>query len=219
MSILKSTNTGRKKIIREYFDNFEKRNNVVCDIKTGKNKKGKEYLYAEVLNYITGKLIVVDGKTLPCPILFSNEPYINFVGFIKKEHYDNININNFKELYKFVFNYCVFSEDMWEFYFRFRSNIRNSKIFLPNNFFEYLEKRDISICEFLVDNINYGNDLYMRESGNNLELEQYSHISDEFIAKKLVEDGKDFMLIGIDKMKELIETARKYQKNISTMSL
>jgi hypothetical protein len=59
----------------------------------------------------------------------------------------------------------------------------------------------------------------MRESNKNSELEQYSHISDEFIAKKLVEDGKDFMLVGIDKMKELIETARKIQKNVSVMSL
>ena len=59
----------------------------------------------------------------------------------------------------------------------------------------------------------------MRENSNSSELEQYSHISNEFIAKKLVEDGKDFMLIGIDKMKELIEKARKIQKNISTMSL
>jgi hypothetical protein len=58
----------------------------------------------------------------------------------------------------------------------------------------------------------------MRESSDTTELEQYSHLSDEFIAKKLVEDGKDFMLIGIDKMKELIENARKIQKNMSTMS-
>lgn len=218
MSILKSTNSGLKKILREYFDNFEKKNNVVCDIKTGKNKEGKEYFFAEVLNYATGKLINVDGKSLPCPILFSNEPYINFTRFIEKSHYDKININNFKELYAFVFNYCIFTEDMWKFYIKFKKNIHNSKIFLPDDFFEYLEKHEISIHEFLVDNINQGNDLYMRENSKNSDLEQYSHLSDEFIAKKLVEDGKDFMLIGIEKMKELIENARKIQKNMSTMS-
>ena len=86
MSILKSANSGRDKVVKEFFDNYcQKRGGVSYEIISTDN----DYKVKLTSAYL-GQILNVDLSKFPCKVLFNNSPYPVFKSFNVKEQLNKI---------------------------------------------------------------------------------------------------------------------------------
>lgn len=163
MSILQSSNSGRHKIIDDYFKKVYKKYReswVNIDYKIVKTEKDYKVIF-DAHSY--GQIITVIGYQLPCQIDWENSPYMIFLSFTKPEHYKLIP-KNFKECYHYEFRNCNFSENQVKLVIKHISNIKNSYIQLPDNFFsELVEKYNIDLYSFINNVLNGDNHIFLKE--------------------------------------------------------
>ena len=110
MSILKSANSGRDKVVKEFFDNYcQKRGGVTYEIiKTDNDYKVK------LTSAYLGQILNVELSKFPCKVLFNNSPYPVFKGFNVKEQLNKITKDFHLFCYNYKFSGCVFDEDIFE---------------------------------------------------------------------------------------------------------
>lgn len=156
MSILKSANSGRYKVIKEFFDNYcqKKYKESYEIIETNNDYKVK--LKSEYL----GQILNVDLSKFPCKVLFDNSPYIIFKGFNVKEQLNKITKDFHLFCYNYKFSCCVFDEDMFKFVLKNYTHIVRCIIKIPDGFVEFLESKKVSLSNFLNTLKDNNNILY-----------------------------------------------------------
>lgn len=174
MSILKSVNSGRDKVVKEFFDNYcQSRGGmsyeIICTDNNYKVKLTSAYL---------GQILNVDLSKFPCKVLFNNSPYPVFRSFNVKDHLNKIT----KDFYLFCYNYkfsgCVFDEEIFKFVLKNYTHLERCLIKIPDNFVEIIESKKISLSHFLKTLKDSNNTLLYNEKSINPLIVNHYKISD-----------------------------------------
>lgn len=174
MSILKSVNSGRDKVVKEFFDNYcQKRGGVSYEI----IKIDNDYKVKLTSAYL-GQILEVNLSKFPCKVLFNNSPYIIFKSFNVKEQLNKITKDFHLFCYKYKFSGCIFDEDMFKFVLKKYTHIERCLIKIPDNFVENIESKKVSLSHFLKTLKDNNNVLYYNEKNSNPQVVNYSGITD-----------------------------------------
>lgn len=159
MSILKSANSGRDKVVKEFFDNYcQKRGGLSYEIiRTDNDYKVK------LTSAYLGQILEVNLSKFPCKVLFNNSPYIIFKSFNVKEQLNKITKDFHLFCYNYKFSGCVFDEDMFKFVLKKYTHIERCLIKIPDNFVEFIESKKLSLSHFLKTLKDNNNVLYYNE--------------------------------------------------------
>lgn len=174
MSILKSVNSGRDKVVKEFFDNYcQKRGGVSYEIiRTDNDYKVK------LTSAYLGQILEVNLSKFPCKVLFNNSPYIIFKSFNVKEQLNKITKDFHLFCYNYKFSSCIFDEDMFKFVLKKYTHIERCLIKIPDNFVEIIESKKVSLSHFLKTLKDNNNVLYYNEKNSNPQVVNYSGITD-----------------------------------------
>ena len=174
MSILKSANSGRDKVVKEFFDNYcQKRGGVSYEIISTDN----DYKVKLTSAYL-GQILEVNLSKFPCKVIFNNSPYIIFKSFNVKDQLNKITKDFHLFCYNYKFSGCVFDEDMFKFILKKYTHIERCLIKIPDNFVEFIESKKLSLSHFLKTLKDNNNVLYYNEKNSNPPLVNYSGIAD-----------------------------------------
>lgn len=174
MSILKSANSGRDKVVKEFFDNYcQKRGGMSYEIISTDN----DYKVKLTSAYF-GQIINVDLSKFPCKVLFNNSPYPIFKSFNVKEQLHKITKDFQRYCYDYKFSGCVFDEEMFKFVLKKYTNLERCLIKIPDNFVEIIESKKVSLSHFLKTLKDNNNVLYYNEKNSNPPIVNYSGVSD-----------------------------------------
>ena len=174
MSILKSANSGRDKVVKEFFDDYcQKRGGLSYEIiRTDNDYKVK------LTSAYLGQILEVNLSKFPCKVIFNNSPYIIFKSFYVKEQLNKITKDFHLFCYNYKFSGCVFDEDMFKFVLKKYTHIERCLIKIPDNFVEFIESKKLSLSHFLKTLKDNNNVLYYNEKNSNPRIVNYSGIAD-----------------------------------------
>lgn len=174
MSILKSANSGRDKVVKEFFDDYcQKRGGLSYEIiRTDNDYKVK------LTSAYLGQILEVNLSKFPCKVIFNNSPYIIFKSFNVKDQLNKITKDFHLFCYNYKFSGCVFDEDMFKFVLKKYTHIERCLIKIPDNFVEFIESKKLSLSHFLKTLKDNNNVLYYNEKNSNPPLVNYSGIAD-----------------------------------------
>lgn len=174
MSILKSVNSGRDKVVKEFFDNYcQKRGGMSYEIINTDN----DYKVKLTSAYL-GQILNVDLSKFPCKVLFNNSPYPIFKSFNVKEQLHKITKDFHLFCYDYKFSGCVFDEEIFKFVLKRYTKLERCLIKLPDNFAEIIESKKISLSHFLKTLKDNNNTLLYNEKSTNLNIVNYSGVVD-----------------------------------------
>lgn len=180
MSILKSSNSGRDKVVKEFFDNYcQKRGGMTYDIINTDN----DYKVKLTSAYF-GQILNVDLSKFPCKVLFNNSPYPVFKSFNVKEQLNKITKDFHLFCYDYKFSGCVFDEEMFKFVLKKYTHLERCLIKIPDNFVEIIESKKISLSHFLKTLKDNNNVLLYNEKNSNPHIVNYSGVTctDEYFS-------------------------------------
>lgn len=174
MSILKSANSGRDKVVKEFFDNYCKSRGgmsyeIICTDNDYKVKLTSSYL---------GQILNVDLSKFPCKVLFNNSPYPVFKSFNVREQLNKITKDFHLFCYDYKFSGCVFDEEIFKFVLKNYTHLERCLIKIPDNFTQILESKKVSLSHFLKTLKDNNNTLLYNEKSTNPHLVNYSGITD-----------------------------------------
>ena len=174
MSILKSANSGRDKVVKEFFDDYcQKRGGLSYEIIRTYN----DYKVKLTSAYL-GQILEVNLSKFPCKVIFNNSPYIIFKSFNVKDQLNKITKDFHLFCYNYKFSGCVFDEDMFKFVLKKYTHIERCLIKIPDNFVEFIESKKVSLSHFLKTLKDNNNILYYNEKNSNPQIVNYSGITD-----------------------------------------
>lgn len=174
MSILKSVNSGRDKVVKEFFDNYcQKRGGMTYEIINTDN----DYKVKLTSAYF-GQILNVDLSKFPCKVLFNNSPYPIFKSFNVKEQLNKITKDFHLFCYDYKFSGCVFDEEMFKFVLKKYTHLERCLIKVPDNFIEIIESKKISLSHFLKTLKENNNVLYYNEKSINPHIVNHYKVSD-----------------------------------------
>lgn len=161
MSILKSTISGRRKIISDYLEKkysgirfWDGSPKVEYEIIEDKN----DYI-VRLKTKIGGTLILVDGKEFPCKMVFDNKPYVIFSNFICSDKFELIDKHFYTNCSNYKFRFCSIYPEQQKFLVRNYKHFHRSMIYVDEGFFtEILPKHNITYLDF-VNNLKEQNNL------------------------------------------------------------
>lgn len=192
MSILKSANSGRDKVVKEFFDNYcQKRGGVSYEIIRTDN----DYKVKLTPAYL-GQIFNVELSKFPCKVLFNNSPYPVFKGFNVKEQLNKITKDFHLFCYNYKFSGCVFDEDMFKFVLKKYTHLERCLIKIPDNFVEIIESKKVSLSHFLKTLKDNNNILYYNEKNSNPHIANYSGLA----------DTNDYFALDLTDISKIIET-------------
>lgn len=192
MSILKSANSGRDKVVKEFFDNYcQKRGGMSYEIISTDN----DYKVKLTSAYF-GQIINVDLSKFPCKVLFNNSPYPIFKSFNVKEQLHKITKDFQRYCYDYKFSGCAFDEEMFKFVLKKYTHLERCLIKVPDNFIEFIESKKISLSHFLKTLKDNNNTLlYNEKSINPIIVNHYK-----------VSDTNNYFSLDLTEIEKIIET-------------
>lgn len=174
MSILKSANSGRDKVVKEFFDNYcQKRDGMSYEIICT-----DDYYKVKLTSAHLGQILNVNLSEFPCKVIFKNSPYPIFRDFNVKEQLNKITKDFYLFCYDYKFSGCIFDEDIFKFVLKNYTRLERCIIRIPDNFIEFIKSKKMSISHFfgvLKDNNNV---LLYNEKNSNPRIANYSGLSD-----------------------------------------
>ena len=174
MSILKSANSGRDKVVKEFFDDYcQKRGGLSYEI----IRTDYDYKVNLTSAYL-GQILEVNLSKFPCKVIFNNSPYIIFKSFNVKDQLNKITKDFHLFCYNYKFSGCVFDEDMFKFVLKKYTHIERCLIKIPDNFVEFIESKKLSLSHFLKTLKDNNNVLYYNEKNSNPQVVNYYGITD-----------------------------------------
>lgn len=194
MSILKSVNSGRDKVVKEFFDNYcHSRSGmsyeIICTDNNYKVKLTSAYL---------GQILNMDLSKFPCKVLFNNSPYPVFRSFNVKDHLNKITKDFHLFCYNYKFSGCVFDEEIFKFVLNNYNHLERCIIKFPENFIEIIESKNIPLIHFLKILKDNNNILLYNEKNSNPKIFNHSGLTDS-------DNYFSFDLSGIEKINEIFE--------------
>jgi len=180
MSILKSTTSGRYKVISDYLkkkyseiDLWDGRPKVEYDIIEGRDN------YTVLLKpKVQGTIVNVNGNEFPCKMIFDNKPYVVFEWFNNPKQFDLIDRHFYINCSHYIFRMCTIKESQEKFLSHNYKHITWSDIFVDENFFtEILPKYNIILSDFIDHMIENNNTLWIKEY---VESKEYNFASPVF---------------------------------------
>lgn len=192
MSILKSVNSGRDKVVKEFFDNYCYSRSgmsyeIICTDNNYKVKLTSAYL---------GQILNMDLSKFPCKVLFNNSPYPVFRSFNVKDHLNKITKDFHLFCYNYKFSGCVFDEEIFKFVLKNYTHLERCLIKIPDNFIEFLESKKVSLSHFLKTLKENNNVLYYNEKNSNPPIVNYSGVT----------DTDNYFSIDLTDIEKIIET-------------
>ena len=167
MSILKSTTSGRYKVISDY---LEKKYSEI-DLWDGRPKveydiiEGRDDYIIRLKPKVQGTIIGVNGKEFPCKMLFDNKPYVLFSNFNHPHNFELIDKHFYLNCSNYEFRFCSIYPEQEKFLIYNYKHFHWSNICVDEEFFtEILPKHNITY-------LNFTNSL--KENDNKLFVKKY----------------------------------------------
>lgn len=174
MSILKSANSGRDKVVKEFFDNYcQKHGGMSYEIISSDN----DYKVKLTSAYL-GQILEVNLSKFPCKVLFDNSPYPVFKSFNVKEQLNKISKYFHLFCYNYKFSNCVFDEDIFNFVLKKYTHLESCLIKLPDNFVKIIKSKKVVLSHFLETIKENNNVLLYNEKSTNPHIVNSSGVTD-----------------------------------------
>ena len=166
MSILKSTRSGRLRIISDYLENkyskmrlWDGSPKVEYDIIECKN----DYII-RLKPQIKTTIIYVNGKEFPCKMVFDNKPYVLFSYFTTPDKFELIDKHFYINCFNYEFRCCSIYPEQQKFLVHNYKHFHQSDIYVDEKFFtEILPKHNIEYSDFINSLKEQNNTLFVRK--------------------------------------------------------
>jgi hypothetical protein len=173
MSILKSANSGRDKVVKEFFDNFCSKQLASYEI-----ADNKDVYKVKLSPDFFGRVLNINLKEFPCKVIFDNSPYPLFKDFNVKDNIHKISKDFYKYCYNYRFTACHFDKDIFKFVIKHYEHIERCVIEIPEDFIEIVKLKKVSLSHLLKILDDNNNILLYNEKNSKPHIDNTTNIFD-----------------------------------------